>query len=58
VDRRGLVLLGAAPPGALRIPALLAVAVLLPIAVMLLWLWRIRVRRTFAGMNRLTTSLS
>jgi hypothetical protein len=42
----------------LRIPALLAVAVLLPIAVMLLWLWRIRVRRTFAGMNGLTTSLS
>ena len=41
------------PPGrvpeVIRIPALQAVAVLLPIAVMLYWLWRIRARQTFRG---------
>ena len=36
-------------PEALRIPALLAVAVLVPIGVMVYWLWRIRVRHTFRG---------
>jgi hypothetical protein len=33
-------------PEAIRIPALQAVAVLLPIAVMLYWLWRLRGRKT------------
>jgi hypothetical protein len=42
----------------LRIGALLALAVLLPIAVMLLWLWRIRVRRTFTGMVGFSASRS
>jgi hypothetical protein len=41
------------PPGrvpeVIRIPALLAVAVLLPVFVMLYWLWRLRVRRTLRG---------
>lgn len=45
-------------PEVLRIGALLALAVLLPIAVMLLWLWRIRVRRTFAGMVGFSASRS
>lgn len=44
------------PPGrvpeVIRFPALQAVAVLLPIAVMLFWLWRVRVRRTFRGIGR------
>ena len=34
-------------PEMLRIPALQAVAVLIPIAAMLYWLWRIRVRETW-----------
>lgn len=41
------------PPGrvpeVIRIPALQAVAVLVPIVAMLYWLWRVRVRRTFRG---------
>jgi uncharacterized membrane protein len=41
------------PPGrvpeVIRIPVLQAVAVLLPIAVMLYWLWRVRARQTFRG---------
>ena len=36
-------------PEAIRIPALQAVAVLLPIVAMLYWLWRIRVRQAFRG---------
>jgi uncharacterized membrane protein len=36
-------------PEMIRIPALQAVAVLLPIAVMLYWLWRLRARRTLHG---------
>jgi hypothetical protein len=42
------------PPGrvpeAIQIPALLAIAVLLPIVVMFYWLWRVRVRQKFPGM--------
>jgi hypothetical protein len=33
-------------PEIIRIPALQAIAVLLPVAVMLYWLWRLRARRT------------
>jgi uncharacterized membrane protein len=36
-------------PEVIRIPALQAVAVLLPIAVMLYWLWRLRGRKTLHG---------
>ena len=36
-------------PEAIRIPALQAVAVLLPVAAMLYWLWRIRVRKTLVA---------
>ena len=36
-------------PEPLRIPALLAVLALAPLLVMLYWLWRVRVRRTFRG---------
>ena len=36
-------------PELIRIPALQAVAVLVPIVVMLYWLWRVRTRRTFPG---------
>jgi hypothetical protein len=36
-------------PELIRIPALQAVAVLVPILAMLYWLWRIRVKRTFGG---------
>ena len=46
------------PPGrvpeAIRIPALQAVAVLVPIGAMLYWLWRVRVRRTFRGIGRVS----
>jgi uncharacterized membrane protein len=38
-------------PEVIRIPALQAVAVLLPVAVMLYWLWRVRVRKTFVFAN-------
>lgn len=34
-------------PEVIRIPALQAIAVLLPIVAMLYWLWRVRVRQTF-----------
>jgi len=37
-------------PEAIRIPALQAVAVLIPIVVMLYWLWRIRGRHTLQGL--------
>jgi uncharacterized membrane protein len=36
-------------PEAIRIPALQAVAVLLPIVAMLYWLWRVRRKRPFRG---------
>lgn len=36
-------------PDELRMPALLAVPVVVPILAMLYWLWRIRIRRTFRG---------
>jgi uncharacterized membrane protein len=39
-------------PEVIRIPALQAVAVLLPIFAMLYWLWRVRVRQTFRGVIR------
>jgi len=35
-------------PEAIRTPALVAIGVLLPIAAMLYWLWRVR-RKTFLG---------
>ena len=41
-------------PEVIRIPALQAVAVLLPIAVMLYWLWRLRGRRTLQGIVNLS----
>jgi uncharacterized membrane protein len=41
-------------PEAIRIPALQAVAVLLPIAVMLYWLWRLRGRKTLQGIVTLS----
>ena len=41
-------------PEPIRIPALQAVAVLVPIAAMLYWLWRVRVRRTFRGIDRVS----
>jgi hypothetical protein len=41
-------------PEVIRIPALQAVAVLVPIAAMLYWLWRVRVRRTFRGVTRVS----
>ncbi len=41
-------------PEAIRIPALQAVAVLLPIAVMLYWLWRLRGRTTLHGVVTLS----
>jgi len=36
-------------PEPLRIPALLAVLALAPLLIMLYWLWRVRVRRSFRG---------
>lgn len=45
-------------PEAIRIPALQAVAVLLPVAAMLYWLWRIRARRTFPGIGAVGTPLA
>jgi uncharacterized membrane protein len=41
-------------PEAIRIPALQAFAVLLPIAVMLYWLWRLRGRKTLHGVVTLS----
>ena len=41
-------------PEMIRIPALQAVAVLVPIVAMLYWLWRVRVRRTFRGEVRVS----
>ena len=42
-------------PEALRIPALLAGAVLVPIVAMVYWLWRLRVRQTFRGIAGVST---
>jgi uncharacterized membrane protein len=43
------------PPGrvpeAIRIPSLLAIAVLLPIVFMFYWLWRVRVRKNTSGLT-------
>ena len=39
-------------PELIRIPALQAVAVLVPIVALLYWLWRVRVRQTFRGVIR------
>jgi uncharacterized membrane protein len=36
-------------PASFRIPALLAVPVLVPLVAMLYWLWRVRIRRTYRG---------
>jgi len=36
-------------PGPLRIPALLAVPALASLLVLLYWLWRVRIRRTYRG---------
>jgi F0F1-type ATP synthase assembly protein I len=43
-------------PEAIRIPALQATAVLLPIAVMLYWLWRLRGRKTLHGLVTLSAA--
>lgn len=37
-------------PAALRLPALLAIPVLVPVVSMLYWLWKVRIRNTFRGM--------
>jgi hypothetical protein len=41
------------PPGRvpemIRIPALLPVPVVVPLAAMFYWLWRVRIRRTYRG---------
>jgi uncharacterized membrane protein len=44
-------------PEVIRIPALQAAAVLLPIAVMLFWLWRLRIRQTFRNHVRVNAPL-
>jgi uncharacterized membrane protein len=43
-------------PEMIRIPILQAVAVLLPIAVMLYWLWRLRARHTLRGITGVAAS--
>ena len=49
------------PPGrvpeVIRIPALLPIPVLVPVAVMLYWLWRIRIKKTFPGIVGVSTPL-
>jgi uncharacterized membrane protein len=45
-------------PEAIRIPALQAVAVLLPVAVMLYWLWRLRGRKTLRGVVTVSAPLA
>jgi hypothetical protein len=42
-------------PEAIRTPALLATGVLLPIAAMSYWLWRLRTRNHVRGMKKVTT---
>ena len=44
-------------PEVIRIPALQAAAVLLPIAVMLFWLWQLRIRQTFRNHARVNAPL-
>jgi len=44
-------------PDVINIPALLPIPVLTPIAVMLYWLWRIRVRKTLRGIVGVPASL-
>jgi hypothetical protein len=44
-------------PDVINIPALLPIPVLTPIAVMLYWLWRIRVRKTLRGIIGVPASL-
>jgi uncharacterized membrane protein len=44
-------------PEVIRIPALQAVAVLVPIFAMLYWLWRVRIRRNFRGVVGVSASL-
>jgi uncharacterized membrane protein len=43
-------------PEAIRIPALQAVAVLVPVVAMLYWLWRIRVRHNLRGLAAVSVS--
>ena len=43
-------------PRALRIPALLAIPVVVPFLAMLYWLWRVRIRRTFRGVVGVSAS--
>jgi len=45
-------------PEMFRIPALLAAGVLLPLAAMFYWLWRIRMRQTFVGIVGLSAPRS
>ena len=40
---------GLGVPEMIRIPALLPIPVLVPVVVMLYWVWRIRIRKTFLG---------
>ena len=42
-------------PEVIYIPALLPIPVLLPIVLMLYWLWRVRVRKTFLGFVSVST---
>jgi uncharacterized membrane protein len=42
-------------PEVIYIPALLPIPVLAPIAVMLYWLWRVRIRKTFLGIVGVNT---
>jgi uncharacterized membrane protein len=48
------------PPGrvpeVIRIPALQAAAVLVPVVAMLYWLWRVRIRQNFRGVVRISGS--
>jgi hypothetical protein len=43
-------------PEAIRMPALLPIPVFVPVAVMLYWLWRIRIRKTLLGIVSVGTS--
>lgn len=42
-------------PQALRIPALFAIPVVVPLLAMLYWLWRVRIRKTFLGIVGVST---
>jgi len=41
-------------PPAMRIPALLAIPVLIVLVAMVYWLWRVRFRRSFRGLRLAT----